>query len=78
MLEELEQSLPVAMLFLKRLRAIEIKLSGQQVRAYQRMDDSDSLILSDGDRMSGNSSFFRSSVCLSGQEHNLHTELLPE
>lgn len=48
LLEELEQSLPIAMLFLKRLRFIQIKQSGQLVRAFQRVDDHDSLILSDG------------------------------
>ncbi|MGA2792690.1 MAG: DUF3883 domain-containing protein [Roseiarcus sp.] len=48
MLEELERSLPIAMLFLKRLRTIEIRQSDRQVRAFQRVDDDDSLILSDG------------------------------
>ena len=48
-LNELERSLPIAMLFLKRLRSIEVKWNGNRRHAFQREDDSDSLILSDGD-----------------------------
>lgn len=49
MAEELEQSLPVAMLFLKRLRAIEIRRNGRSVRRFERLDEAGSLILSNGD-----------------------------
>ena len=35
--EELERSVPVAMLFLKRLRAIEIRDAGRPVRRFQRL-----------------------------------------
>jgi hypothetical protein len=48
MREELEHAMPVAMLFLKRLRTIDIKRNGQRIRTFQRVDDNDSLILSDG------------------------------
>ena len=48
MAAELERSLPVAMLFLKRLRSMQIKTGGRPVRTLQRLDESDSLILSDG------------------------------
>ena len=49
-LEELKQTLPVAMLFLKRLRTVEIKQAGRQVRSFQRVDHADSLIVTDGNR----------------------------
>lgn len=49
LLDELERSLPIAMLFLKRLRVVEIKWSGDRYHAFQRMDEGESLILSDGD-----------------------------
>jgi hypothetical protein len=48
LLGELEQSMPIAMLFLKRLRTIEIKKNGRVVRSFQRIDEGDSFILSDG------------------------------
>jgi len=48
MVEELVRSLPVAMLFLRRLRSVEIKSSGRAIGTLQRLDESDSLILSDG------------------------------
>lgn len=47
-IEELKRSLPIAMLFLKRLRAIEIKQIGQKIFAFERLNDEGSLILSDG------------------------------
>lgn len=47
-LEELQQTLPVAMLFLKRLRTIEVKQAGDQIALFQRMDHADSLIVTDG------------------------------
>ena len=47
MQDELERSLPVAMLFLKRLRFAEVERSGQSIRTFQRLDEKDSLILSD-------------------------------
>lgn len=50
MLEELERSLPIAMLFLKRLRAIDLRRAGQPALTFERLDDHDSLILSDGRR----------------------------
>lgn len=46
--EELIRSLPVAMLFLKRLRSMQIKGEGRTVSTIQRLDESDSLILSHG------------------------------
>lgn len=48
MVEELERSLPVAMLFLKRLRVIEIRSDRQSVHRFERLDEGNSLILSDG------------------------------
>ena len=47
-LEELKQTLPVAMLFLKRLRTVAIKQAGRPVRSFQRVDHDDSLIVTDG------------------------------
>lgn len=49
MIHELEQALPVAMLFLKRLRTIEILRTTRLVRSFQRIDDGNALILSEGD-----------------------------
>lgn len=46
--EELGRSLPVAMLFLKQLRGITVQRNGQSLHAFQRIDDADHLILSDG------------------------------
>lgn len=46
--EELERSLPIAMLFLKKLRTIEIRLAGKLVRVFERVDANNSLIISDG------------------------------
>lgn len=48
MLQELKQSLPVAMLFLKHLRTIEIRHEGQQTLSFKRMDDGQHLLLTDG------------------------------
>lgn len=48
LMEELVRSLPVAMLFLKRLRSMQIKTEGRTVNTIQRLDESDSLILSHG------------------------------
>ena len=48
LLHELENSLPPSMLFLKRLRFIELKRNGESYRLFQRLDEGDSLILSDG------------------------------
>lgn len=50
--DELVSSLPVAMLFLKRLRSMQIKTEGRTVDTIQRLDESDSLILSHGSSMS--------------------------
>jgi len=47
-LEELKQTLPVAMLFLKRLRTVEIKQAGRPAGSFQRVDHADSLIVTDG------------------------------
>ena len=47
-LEELKHTLPVAMLFLKRLRTLEIKQAGHPVQTFQRVDHADSLIVTDG------------------------------
>ena len=46
---ELERSLPVAMLFLKRLQAIEIRLDGRSVRIFERLVEDNSIIVSDGE-----------------------------
>lgn len=48
MLEQLRNIIPVAMLFLKRLRRIEIKRNRRTIRVLQRLDEGDDLILSDG------------------------------
>lgn len=48
LLDELRASLPTAMLFLKRLRVLEILLNGKRVQRLERLDDGDSLILSNG------------------------------
>lgn len=49
MIEDLQQTLPVAMLFLKRLRAIETRCDGRLLRRFERLDYENSLILSDGE-----------------------------
>ena len=49
MVAELEQSLAVAMLFLKRLHTIEVRRDGRLVHRFQRLDEDDSSILTDGD-----------------------------
>jgi len=46
--KELDHTLPPSMLFLKRLRTIELKRNGQAYRLFQRFDEGDSLILTDG------------------------------
>ena len=48
LLEELEQSLPVAMLFLKNLSTIEVKASGHPRRKFERESDKDTIIISQG------------------------------
>jgi hypothetical protein len=45
---ELDQFLPPSMLFLKHLRKIELKRNGQPQRLFQRIDEGNSLILTDG------------------------------
>lgn len=47
-LGHLLEAIPVAMLFLKRLRAIDIKADGKRKGSFQRVDEGDSLILSAG------------------------------
>ena len=49
LLEELTKSIPVAMLFLKRLRSIETKFNGATVQRMERIDEDDSILLTDGD-----------------------------
>lgn len=49
MVDELAKSIPVAMLFLKRLRTIEICFEGRLVNRFERLDEGSSLILSSGD-----------------------------
>lgn len=49
MVDELVRSLPIAIIFLKRIRTIEIKHTGQTVRTFQREDDNDSIIITDGE-----------------------------
>ncbi len=48
LLEELTKSIPVAMLFLKRLRSVETKLNGATVQRMERIDEDDSILLTDG------------------------------
>ena len=48
LLEELERALPVAMLFLKNLRTIEIKRNGIPKRKFERVSEGDTLIISQG------------------------------
>ena len=48
-MEELESSLPVAMLFLKNLSKIEIRHDGRQLRIFEKVMDDDRLIISHGD-----------------------------
>ena len=48
LLEELEQSLPVAMLFLKNLGTIEVKDEGHPWRTFEREIQNDTLIISQG------------------------------
>ena len=45
---ELDRSLLPSMLFLKRLRTIELRRNGKVQRVFQRLDEGDSLILTDG------------------------------
>ncbi len=47
--EEIEHTLSVAMLFLKRIKKIEVKLNGQIRHSFEREKENDTLILSDGD-----------------------------
>ncbi len=49
LLEELERSLPVAMLFLKNLSEIEVRYEGSPRRTFGRVVDDDRLIISQGD-----------------------------
>lgn len=49
LLAELEESLPAAMLFLKNLKCIELKQNGMLHRRFERVDEGNSLILTDGD-----------------------------
>jgi hypothetical protein len=48
MVEELSRSVPVAMLFLRRLRGIVVKHNGRLQRAIERVSEANSLIVSDG------------------------------
>ena len=48
LLEELERTLPVAMLFLKNLRTIEVKRDGCPRRTFEREIHNDTLIISQG------------------------------
>ena len=48
LIEELERSLPVAMLFLKNLNAIEVKDSDGLRRRFEREGDGDTVIISQG------------------------------
>jgi len=48
LLRELEQSLPVAMLFLKNLNTIEIQVNGVPRRKFERERESDVVIISQG------------------------------
>lgn len=47
--EEIEHTLSVAMLFLKRIKKIEVKMNGQIRHAFEREKENDTLILTDGD-----------------------------
>lgn len=47
--EEIERTLHIAMLFLKRIKNIQIKKNGHLRHSFEREKDKDSLILSDGD-----------------------------
>ncbi len=49
LLEELEKSLPVAMLFLKNLSEIEVKSEGRQRRTFERVMDDDRVLLRQGE-----------------------------
>jgi hypothetical protein len=46
--DELDRSLLPSMLFLKRLRAIELQRNGKEHRIFQRLDEGKSMILTDG------------------------------
>ena len=51
MRDELQRSLQIAMLFLKRLRRIDVRWSGDRVACFKRRDEGDTIILGgDGDR----------------------------
>lgn len=47
-LRELQKSLPVAMIFLKKITCIEIKRDGRLLKRLLRVSDQDNLIISDG------------------------------
>ncbi|SHF88484.1 hypothetical protein SAMN02745206_02848 [Desulfacinum infernum DSM 9756] len=47
--DELDRSLSPSMLFLKRLRTIELLRNGRIHKVFQRLDEGDSLILTDGE-----------------------------
>ncbi len=46
--QHLELSLPLAMRFLKHLKRTEIKVNGKPIQVFDRVDDGESFILSDG------------------------------
>ena len=48
LIDELVQSLPPAMLFLKRLKRIELKRNGKSLRVFERARDGDTLLLTSG------------------------------
>jgi hypothetical protein len=48
MVDELSHSVPVAMLFLRRLRSIVVKHNGIPKRSVERVSEADNLIVSDG------------------------------
>lgn len=50
MRDELERSLQIAMLFLKRLRTIRLNWSGQRICKFIRRDENDHVVLGDGKR----------------------------
>ena len=49
LLEELERSLPVAMLFLKNLNEIRVKYEGSSLHTFERVVDDNMIIISQGD-----------------------------
>ena len=50
MVEELERSLPLAMLFLKNLESVTIRRNGQSRKTLERIVDETSVIIADGSR----------------------------